>query len=52
MYSDMPDPASKEMEKARLETFGADWPYDSVKGYKATSKKVNRTLSLPLSLFI
>lgn len=35
-------PSSKEMEKARLETFGEDWwPHDEESGHGGTSVKVD-----------
>lgn len=38
-------PASKSMEKARLDTFSKSrWPHDAVKGHGANSKAVSRRL--------
>lgn len=34
------------MEKARLETFGSNWPYDAVRGHGASSKKVSNHIDL------
>ena len=46
-------PASRIMEKARLDTFSRSrWPHDAVKGHGANSKAVSTLLVITVSCYV